>query len=120
MFITDISYCFLSQTLRESRRAARDPITCVEACGSRGRSFTLAGTSSNIGERASPSNVAFRVVATADVRKSMSLRAMRGDMISIGSLEIVQHVAKIANTRELQDIVNCSEWSREPPAQDDT
>ena len=105
------------QTLRESRRAVRDPITCVEPCGNRGRSFTLTGTSLTIGKRECQWNGVFRGVATSSVRKSMSMSAVRRGMRSIRSPEIVQYVAKIANFRKLRDVVNCNEWLRNPPEQ---
>ena len=79
----------------------------------------MTGMSVSIGRRESPWNGVFRGVATGSVRKSMFMRAVRRGMRSIGSPEIVQHVAKIANMCELQDFVICSEWSREPPEQDE-
>ena len=80
----------------------------------------MTGMRLNMGRRAPPWNGVFRGVATGIVRKSMFVRAVRRGMRFIRSPEIVQYVAKIANTRELGYFVTCSEWSRDPPEQEDT
>ena len=72
----------------------------------------------SLGRREPPLDFVFRGVATGSVRQSMFLRAVRRGMRSIRSPEIVQYVAKIANMRELDDSVNCNEWWRSPPEQD--
>ena len=45
---------FVSQTLREIRGSARDPIPFVEDCRSCGRSFTCTGTNLKAGKRVTP------------------------------------------------------------------
>ena len=68
--------------------------------------FISTGTSLSTGRRKSAENVAFHGVAAGSISISMSIGAVRGSMNSVRILEIVQYVARIGSTREIQDFVD--------------